>query len=177
MSELTTVARPYAIACFDFAIEKSAIDAWQAMLIFAAEVSKNDDMHQFLSGSLAAETATDVFNKVCGEQLNEYGQNFIKILAQNNRLTLLPEISSMFNALKIDRENQVNVDVTSAAVLSDVHLKKLVAALEKRFNRKVQLNCSVDPTLIAGFIVKAGDTVIDGSVNSQLNRLNDALQA
>ncbi|WP_371195323.1 F0F1 ATP synthase subunit delta [Glaciecola sp. SC05] len=177
MSELTTVARPYATAAFDFAIAKSAIDAWQAMLVFAAEVSKNDSMHHYLSGAIAADVITDVFNKVCGEQLDEHGQNFIKILAQNNRLKLLPEISKMFNTLKVEHEKQINVDVVSAASLSDAQITKLSDALAKRFDRKVQLNCSVDPSLIAGMIIKAGDTVIDGSVNSQLNRLNDALQA
>lgn len=177
MSELTTVARPYAIAAFDFAVEKSAIGEWQAMLVFAAEVSKNDAMHHYMSGAVAASHATDVFNKVCGKQLNENGQNLIKILAENNRLAILPEILTMFNQLKIEREKQINVDVLSAAKLSDAQLTKLSAALEKRFDRKIQLNCSVDPSLIAGMIIKAGDTVIDGSVNSQLNRLNDALQA
>lgn len=177
MSELTTVARPYANAAFDFAIEKVAIDNWQAMLIFAAEVSKNDNMHHYLSGAVAAGLVTDVFTKVCGEQLDEHGQNFIKILAENRRLGLLPEISKMFNLLKVEHEKLINVDVLSAAKLSAAQIKKLSAALEKRFDRKVQLNCSVDPTLIAGMIIKAGDTVIDGSVNSQLNRLNDALQA
>jgi F-type H+-transporting ATPase subunit delta len=177
MSELTTVARPYATAAFDFAKAKSAIDAWQAMLVFAAEVSKNDSMHHYLSGAMAADITTDVFNKVCGEQLDDNGQNFIKILAHNNRLKLLPEISNMFNALKVEHEKQINVDVVSAAALSEAQLTKLSDALTKRFDRKVQLNCSVDPSLIAGMIIKAGDTVIDGSVNSQLNLLNDALQA
>lgn len=177
MSELTTVARPYALAAFDIALDKSAIDEWQQMLVFAAEVSKNTDMHHYLSGAVAASLAADVFNKVCGEQLDSYGQNFIKILAVNNRLGLLPEISHMFNDLKIEREKQINVDVTSATTLSKAQLSSLSAALEKRFDRKVQLNCSVDPNIIAGMIIKAGDTVIDGSVHSQLNRLNDALQA
>jgi F-type H+-transporting ATPase subunit delta len=168
MSELTTVARPYAIAAFNFAVEKSAIDDWQAMLAFAAEVSMNDNMHHYMSGAVASGLVTDVFTKVCGEQLNEHGKNLIKVLAENNRLTLLSEISTLYNDLKIESEKQINVDA---------QLTKLSAALEKRFDRKVQLNCSVDPTLIAGMIIKAGDTVIDGSVNSQLNRLNDALQA
>jgi F-type H+-transporting ATPase subunit delta len=177
MSELTTVARPYAIAAFDFAVEKSTIDDWQAMLVFAAEVSKNESMHHYMSGAVAAGLVTDIFNKVCGEELDQDAKSLIKVLAENHRLTLLPEISKMFNKLKIEREKQINVDVLSAAILSDAQLTKLSAALEKRFDRKVQLNCSVDPTLIAGMVIKAGDTVIDGSVNSQLNRLNDALQA
>jgi F-type H+-transporting ATPase subunit delta len=177
MSQLTTAARPYAIAAFDFALEKSSIDEWQAMLVFAAEVAKNDNMHQILVGADAASKIASMFNSICGDQLDEHGQNFIKILSENHRLAILPEISTMFNALKVEREKQINVDVTSAVTLDDAQLTKLSAALEKRFDRKVHINCSVDPSIVAGLIIKAGDTVIDGSVNSQLNRLNDALQA
>jgi len=177
MSELTTVARPYANAAFDFALERSSIDSWQQMLMFAAEVSKNPGIKQYLSGAIAPAQLAEVFNNVCGEQLDSHGQNFIKILAENDRLPLLVEISDMFNALKVERDKQINVDVTSAVTLSDAQRKTLSVALEKRFDRKVKLNCSVDPSLVAGMVIKAGDTVIDGSVNSQLNRLNDALQA
>lgn len=177
MSQLTTAARPYALAAFDFAVDKSVIDEWQAMLVFAAQVATNEHMHEFLTGALAASKVTTMFNDICGEQLDVNGQNFIKILAENNRLVLLPEISNMFNELKTEREKQINVDVTSAAKLGKAQLKTLSDALEKRFDRKVHLNCSVDPSIVAGLIIKAGDTVIDGSVNSQLNRLNDALQS
>ncbi|MFT6270566.1 MAG: F-type H+-transporting ATPase subunit delta [Alphaproteobacteria bacterium] len=177
MSQLTTAARPYALAAFEFAVEKSSIDEWQSMLVFAAEVAKNDKMHQLLVGADAASKVATMFNSICGEQLNTKGQNFIKILAENNRLAFLPEISTMFDEFKIEREKQINVDVTSATKLNAAQKKNLSKALEKRFDRKVHLNCSVDPSIVAGLIIKAGDTVIDGSVNSQLNRLNDALQA
>ncbi len=145
MSELTTVARPYAKAAFDFAVEKNAVAKWQEMLAFAGAVAANDDMHQLLSGAVAADTLADIFNNVCGEQLDEHGQNLVKVLAENKRLAALPEIST--------------------------------ASLEKRLARKVKLNCNVDPALIAGMVINAGDTVIDGSVKSKLNRLADALQA
>ncbi|MFT4653741.1 MAG: F-type H+-transporting ATPase subunit delta [Kangiellaceae bacterium] len=177
MSQLTTAARPYALAAFDFAVEKSSIDEWQAMLFFAAQVASDEKMHQFLAGADAASKVATMFNSICGDQLDTHGQNLVKILAENNRLALLPEISKMFNACKVEREKQINVDVTSATKLDAAQKKNLSKALEKRFDRKVYLNCSVDPSIIAGLIIKAGDTVIDGSVNSQLNRLNDALQA
>lgn len=177
MSQLTTAARPYALAAFDFAVEKSSIDEWQAMLFFAAQVAIDKKMHQFLAGADAASKVATMFSSICGDQLDTHGQNLIKILAENNRLALLPEISTMFNAYKVEREKQINVDVTSATKLDAAQKKNLSKALEKRFDRKVHLNCSVDPSIIAGLIIKAGDTVIDGSVNSQLNRLNDALQA
>jgi F-type H+-transporting ATPase subunit delta len=177
MSELTTVARPYAKAAFDFAVEQNAIAKWQDMLVFASEVAKNADMHQLMTGAVAAEQLAEIFINVCGEQLDEHGQNFVKVLAENKRLVALPAISELFNALKADHDKEIEVQLTSASALSDTQTAEISAALEKRLARKVKLNCNVDPALVAGFVVKAGDTVIDGSVKSKLNRLADALQA
>ncbi len=177
MSELTTVARPYAKAAFDFAVEKSDIENWQSMLVFAGEVANNEAMSELLAGSVAASKLADIFISICGEQLNENGQNFIKVLAENERLAALPAIAESFNALKTEYEKVLDVDVTSASELGVEQQTKVSAALEKRFARKIQLNCNVDPSLVAGLIIRAGDTVIDGSVNSKLNRLKDALQA
>ncbi|WP_026376055.1 F0F1 ATP synthase subunit delta [Aestuariibacter salexigens] len=177
MSELTTIARPYAKAAFDFAVENNTVASWQEMLIFAGQVAKNETVKQLLSGALAAEHMADIFTKLCGEQLDDKGQNLIKLLAENGRLQVLPEISELFDAMKAEYDKQVDVDVTSAVELSDAQQKELSASLEKRLARKVKLNCNVDPALVAGVIIKAGDIVIDGSVKSKLNRLADALQA
>ena len=177
MSELTTVARPYAKAAFDFALESSDVAKWQEMLAFASEVAKNSDIRNVLASALASEKLAELFNNICEEQLNTHGQNFIHVLAENNRLSALPDISSQFSILKKEYDKEIDVDVTSAIELSAEQLEKISAALEKRLARKVKLNCNVNPALIAGVIIKAGDTVIDGSVNSKLNRLSDALQA
>ena len=177
MSELTTVARPYANAAFDFAVENQAVDQWLGMLHFAAEVAQNEAVSELLSGMTAAETLADLFVKLCGEQLNENGQNFIKVLAENKRLQALPEILALYTELKAEYEKEIDVDVKSATALSQQQQDELSKSLEKRLARKVKLNCNVDAELIAGFVIQAGDMVIDGSVKSKLNRLSDALQA
>lgn len=177
MSELTTVARPYAKAAFDFAVEQNAIAKWQEMLGFAAEVSKNETIHDLSTGAMAADKLADLYINVCGDSLDEHGQNLLKVLAENKRLTALPEISALFDLLKADYEKEVEVSVTSAAELTEAQQSELSTSLEKRLARKVKLNCNVDPALIAGMVINAGDTVIDGSVKSKLNRLADALQA
>jgi len=177
MSELTTVARPYAKAAFDFALESSDIAKWQEMLVFTSEVTENSDMHNVLASSIAPEQLAELFIGICEEQLNIHGQNFVKVLADNNRLSVLPDILVHFNMLKAEHDKEIDVDVVSAIKLSAAQTKSMSAALEKRLARKVKLNCSVDPKLLAGVIIKAGDTVIDGSVHSKLNRLSDALQA
>lgn len=177
MSELTTVARPYAKAAFDFALENTDVDNWQTMLAFGGEVAKNEDMQSVFASALAPEKLAELFISVCDDQLNTHGQNFVKVLAENNRLSALPDISHLFNTLKAEYDKEIDVEVSSATDLSKQQLEKMSAALEKRFARKVKLNCNVDPKLVAGVIIKAGDTVIDGSVHSKLNRLSDALQA
>ena len=177
MSEWTTIARPYAQAAFDYAVESKTVAQWQEMLVFTAEVSKNETVKSLLTGSVAAEKLAEIFNGVCGEQLDQQGQNLVKVLAENRRLQALPDISILFNQLKAEFDKEIDVDITSAVKLNKKQQTDIGKSLEKRLARKVKLNCSVDPTLIAGVKIKAGDTVIDGSVKSKLNRLTDALQA
>jgi F-type H+-transporting ATPase subunit delta len=177
MSELTTVARPYAKAAFEYAVEATAVDSWLEMLVFAAEVSQNETMQTYLSGGVSVEQATELFINVCGEQLDSNGQNFIKVLAENERLLVLPQVVTQFSELKAEYEKEVTVDVTSAVELTAEQQTTLSAALEKRLARKVKLNCNVDASVVSGLVIKAGDMVIDGSVRGKLNRLASTIQS
>ncbi len=177
MSELTTVARPYAKAAFDFAVEANTVDNWLSMLVFAAEVSENETMTNYLSGGVSVEHVTDLFLKVCDDQLDSNGQNLIKVMAENERLLVLPQVLVQFSALKAEYEKEIAVDVTSAVELVADQVTTLSAALEKRLARKVKLNCVVDANVVSGLIIKAGDMVIDGSVRGKLNRLATTMQS
>ena len=177
MSELTTIARPYAKAAFDFAVEAKAVESWLEMLVFAAEVSKNDTITGYLSGTASVEQAKDIFLNVCGEQLNEQGQNLIKVMAENERLLVLPQVAQQFAALKAEFDKEVTVDVSSAVELSADQQSNISAALEKRLARKVKLNCVVDASIVSGLIIKADDMVIDGSIRGKLDRLATTMQS
>ena len=177
MSEFVTVARPYAKAAFDFAVEHQSVDRWQDMLMFAAEVTKNEQMAELLSGALAPETLAESFIAVCGDQLDAHGQNLIKVMADNGRLKVLPDVLEQFIRLREAREATVEVEVTSANALSEDQLEKISVAMEKRLSRKVKLNCKIDKSVVAGVIIRAGDMVIDGSVRGRLERLADVLQS
>ena len=170
MSEFITVARPYAKAAFDFAVEHQSVERWQDMLAFAAEVTKNEQMAELLSGALAPETLAESFIAVCGEQLDENGQNLIRVMAENGRLNALPDVLEQFIHLRA-------VSEATAAALSEQQLAKISAAMEKRLSRKVKLNCKIDKSVMAGVIIRAGDMVIDGSVRGRLERLADVLQS
>lgn len=177
MSELTTIARPYAKAAFEFAVEHKAVDQWLGMLEFAAEVSRNDTIASLISSALAADQLTNVFVGVCGEQLNEHGQNLIRVMAENGRLGVLPAVVAEFHLLKAEQEKTVRVEVVSATELTDQQKANIQASLEKRLARNVKLNCSIDASLMAGVLIKAGDLVIDGSLRGKLDRMADALQS
>ncbi len=177
MSDLITVARPYAKAAFDFAVEHQSIDRWQTMLAFAAEVARNEQMAEVLSGALAPEALSASFNAVCGDQLDEHAQNLIKVMAENGRLTALPDVLEQFIQLRDAYEATAEVDVISASALSDSQLTKISTAMEKRLSRKVKLNCKIDKSVLAGVVIRAGDLVIDGSVRGRLDRLADVLQS
>jgi len=177
MSELTTVARPYAKAAFDYAVEHNAIDNWLAMLVFAAEVSKNETIKQLIKSTANKEEVTKVFIGVCEEQLDQNGQNLIKLMAENNRLSLLPDVATLFSELKNEYEKTVEVAVTSAVELSAKQQDSLVQSLEKRLAKKVKLNCRVDESIVGGLLIKAGDTVIDSTIRGKLDRLATSLQS
>ncbi|NMH66811.1 F0F1 ATP synthase subunit delta [Shewanella salipaludis] len=177
MAELTTIARPYAKAAFDFAIEQNAVDSWAEMLNFAALVTENDTMQPLLSGALASNKLATLFINVCGEQINEQGQNLIKVMAENGRLKVLPAVSQLFAEYRKEWAKEVEAEVVSASELSSEQQQQISVSLEKRLARKVKLNCSTDAALIAGVIITAGDLVIDGSVSGKLSRLSDKLQS
>ncbi|MGM0481020.1 MAG: F0F1 ATP synthase subunit delta [Pseudomonadota bacterium] len=177
MSKMTTVARPYAKAAFDFALEQGALDNWAEMLDFATAVADDDTMVSFLSSSSTVERTSEVFIGVCGEQLNDSGQNFIKVLAENHRLALLPAVRDLYKTFRADYEKEIVVDVKSATALQETQQTQLINALVKRLERKIKLNCSVDESILGGLVIEAGDTVIDGTLRGKLDRLAYALQS
>jgi len=177
MSELTTVARPYARAAFEFAVDNNTIGAWSAMLFFASEVAQDATMAKILTRDKAPQELANLFINVCGDQLDENGQNFIKVLAENGRLRVLPRVTQLFAELEIEYKKEINADVVSAYALSAAQLKELSISLERRLVRKVNLNCSIDKSLIAGMVITAGDLVIDSTASGQLSRLSHTLQS
>ena len=177
MSYLTTVARPYAKAAFDFAIEHSAVEQWSDMIAFAAAVAKDDTMVAFLKSAAAADKVAEVFLGVCEEQLDAHAQNFIRVMADNDRLLALPAVDTLYQTFRAEYEREVTVDVTSAVKLLKAQQTAISKALEQRLQRKIKLNCSVDSSIVGGLVIKAGDTVIDGTVRGKLERLAHALQS
>ncbi|NIB39481.1 F0F1 ATP synthase subunit delta [Pseudomaricurvus alkylphenolicus] len=178
MAELTTLARPYAKAAFEFADAAGDLQKWSDMLALAAAVSQQDGMIKALSSpSLTADNKAKAFVEVCGEELNEKAANLVSALAMNGRLALLPEIQALYEQHKAQREQSVDVEVTTAFELSGELQDKLAKALSAKLNREVTLSSSVDKAILGGALVRAGDTVIDGSVRGRLAKLAEAMNS
>jgi F-type H+-transporting ATPase subunit delta len=172
MAERTTTARPYAKAIFALARQGGSLAATSASLRRAAEIVADPRVHALLgSPHVTPAQLAEFITGIVGAGLDEYGRNFIALLAQNRRLGFLPEIAALFEQMKADVENAVDVEVVSATALSSEQESRYVAALQKKLGRSVRLHTKVDGTLLGGAVLKAGDLVIDGSIKGRLERL------
>jgi F-type H+-transporting ATPase subunit delta len=113
--------------------------------------------------------------ELCGAAGDEKARNFVQLLADNGRLLLLPQIAAQYAALRADVENTVDVTVTSALPLTAEQGAKLSDALTRRLRRTVRLNTTVDPSLIGGAVVRAGDFVVVGSLRGRIERLGNTM--
>jgi len=174
MAEKSTIARPYAQAAFSLA--EGDLKKWSEMLQLIAAVTADPTMQEMIgSPAIERDTLTDVIIGVCGKGLDQYGQNFVRVLAENKRLNVVAEIFHLYEAKRAEAESTVDAEVTSAFPLSDAQKKQLNGALKKRLGREVNLICKTDESIIGGAIVRAGDMVIDASVTGQLEQLSYAL--
>jgi len=176
MAELTTLARPYAKAAFEYAIEAKQLAEWSELLGFVTQVVNDESMQQLLkSPHLTKNDQQDAMLKVCSDIKDSHAINFLKLLAQNGRLVALPEIEVLFNFLRSEFEKTVNAKITSATELSEKQIAQIKEKLDVKLGRQVEVSVEVDADLLGGLIIKAEDLVIDGSVRGQLAKLSDAL--
>lgn len=178
MAELSTLARPYARAAFEFAQDQGDLAGWEAMLNQAAAVAQEDVVVKlFSSPSLPSDQIAKQFIELLDSELSDKGQNFVSTLAANKRLGLLPEIAALFAVMKANIERAVDVNVKSAFELTDDITAKLETALATNLDRQVRVTSEVDQALIGGVVIRAGDTIIDGSVRGRLAKLAEAMNS
>jgi F-type H+-transporting ATPase subunit delta len=172
VAERATIARPYAKAAFEYARDAHAFADWSAGLKTAAAIIADPHVAALTKDPkwIAADLVASIAD-VAGDKLNAGMQNFVRVLAENHRLLLLPEIAAHFAAFRSDAENTIDVEVTSAVALNSAQADKLKDALAKRLKRSVRMQNSVDASLLGGAVVRAGDLVIDGSLKGRLQRL------
>ena len=178
MAERATVARPYAKAAFAYARQQGKLDPWSRWLGTARSVVLSDQYAAFeRSPGVQTRQLLELVAGVVGgdSMLDANARAFLDLLAENGRLDYLPEIAERFEQLKAEDANVADVEVTSAVQLDEAQRERLAGALRARLRRDVRLHCTVDPSLIGGAVVRSGDTLIDGSLRSKLERLGTDL--
>lgn len=178
MAELLTLARPYAKAAFAYASEQGATYNWSTALNLLSAAVQDEAFSAYLNRpELTPAEQVSIFAKVLGEDQTAAVSNFLTLLAENNRLALLPEIQAEYEQLKSQNNNNVDVVIESAFPLSAEQEQVLKAALEKRFKSTVSIVVEVNPALIAGVVIRAGDQVIDDSALNKLEKMRTRLLA
>ncbi len=176
MAELATLARPYANAVFDLASQRDALDRWSRMLSLAAAAVAEPAVEAMIESPAVPDAAkAHQLIELVRDELDDAGRRFLHALADNKRLPLLPEIGAQFDALKAEAERVLDVEIASAVPLTETELASFTDALKRRHERDIEVSTVVDETLIGGAIVRAGDTVVDGSVRGKLDKLAESL--
>jgi len=178
MASLQSIARPYALAAFEFARESQQVAEWQAFLSAAGTMAKQKELAALLNNpQVATEQLFELCQGVLSSLLDEKRKNFLMLLAQNKRLSALPEIAELYNAMCLALDEVSKVRVVTAVEAQEDFKQKLAASLSKRFKHNVTLTCDVDPAILGGAVIHIGDRVIDGSVRGKLSRLYQSLSS
>jgi len=182
MADASAIARPYARAVFELARERSALAEWSSALNVAAAVVREPRAKRFLANPELDDAQRAGFVEVVSQDTpggalwrSREGRNLLDVLAENDRLAVLPEIAAQFDELKTREENKVKVTIVSAAEVDRKVVEQIAAALQKKLGRNVELTLEIDKDILGGAIIRAEDMVIDGSVRTRLERLAEAL--
>lgn len=176
MADNSTAARPYARAIFEMAEQNGRLDDWSGRLAFWAALVENPEMSQRLDApGLTHQDKAGMIETVVGDELDEESRNLIRLLAENDRLALIPDIFVIYEGLRADAQGEIEATVTSAFELDDEQRAKIAEALGRRLRRKVRIVSEVDRDLIGGAIIRAGDLVIDGSLRGRVEKMGRAV--
>lgn len=176
MAEQSTIARPYAQAIFEQAAETKQLAQWSDKLALASAVAQDSGMQSVIGNPRVSNTQlVDLFLGVCGDKFDDTAKNMVKLLVENGRLSVLPEIAALYEEYRADAEKTVQAEVISAFPVTSAQQTSIKKALKARLGREVELVCTTDNSLVGGAIIRAGDMVIDGSVTAQLQKLTHAL--
>ncbi|SEQ83529.1 F-type H+-transporting ATPase subunit delta [Solimonas aquatica] len=176
MADFSTLARPYAKAAFELARDSGDYQSWSDALQAIAGLVTDPQVAQLVSNpalaraDLAATLSAALSGKIGKEPLA-----LLQLLIENGRLGALGSLVTQFEALRAEAQRRVEVDVTSAAAVEPAQQQALSDAIRKRLDRDVAVRWHVDPALVGGAVIRAGDLIIDGSLSGELERLQTAL--
>lgn len=176
MADMQTLARPYARAVFEIGRDGSSLPQWSDVLSGLASVVTQAEIASLLDHpKVGSVTVAEKLIDALGDKLDAAGANLVRLLARNSRLAVLPGIAEEYEALRSAFEQRIDVQITAASEVPDSNKQAISSALASRLKQEVNVEVSVDESLIAGAIIKAGDLVIDGSMKSEIEQMGVAL--
>lgn len=177
MDDIGTMARPYAVAAFRQASDEGQVAQWADMLGTLTVVCEDPTMKGVISSPKVDRAGLEgLVLDMVGDGFSDTGKNFVKLLVENGRLELAPEIERQFARERAATEGRRSVTVTSAYELSDSEQNSLAEKIAKRLGAEVDMTVEVDQSLIGGVVIRAGDVVIDASLRGRLNQLAQVVQ-
>ncbi len=178
MSAQGNVARPYAQALFELAVERDALSVWDDRIKLLAAVADDPVMADLTHDPrISPQQLSGLIIDVCGDKLDQEGKNLVRLLVRNNRVNAVRDIARAYAAHKAEAEKMVVAQMTTASPLDESRQKQFAEVLQSKLGRGVNLEFAVDEELIGGAVIRAGDRVIDGSVRARLEQLAGALGA
>jgi F-type H+-transporting ATPase subunit delta len=172
MAELTTIARPYAQAVFKLAQESGTLSEWADMLRLLSAVVQDAEIKDLLRGQrLEKDKLISLLQSVCERYLIVEAKNLVALLGENRKLSLLPEIQCQYDVLKGAQEGYVTVDVVSTYAVKTQQKQQIVEALKTRLGKEVQVNTTIDRSLLGGWLIRYGDKVLDLSIRGRLQQM------
>ncbi|HTZ33926.1 MAG TPA: ATP synthase F1 subunit delta [Methylomirabilota bacterium] len=170
----------YANALADIVLQQGAAEPTRKQLAdFEAAYEESAELRNFMaSPAISREAKHGVIEKLVARiGASRVLRNFLFVIVDNQRTHLLPEIAASFEEVLRQRQGVAEAEIASAVPLNDKQRAALLQNLERVTGKKIQANYSIDPALLGGAVVRVGDTVYDGSVRNQLDRLRHRLVA
>ncbi|MGO1297229.1 MAG: F0F1 ATP synthase subunit delta [Vibrio sp.] len=178
MSELTEIAGPYAKAAFEYALDNNALDEWQYMLDIAGMVIEQPIVKSYIDNAQEENGQAellDIFLQAGGELFDQYFQNFLKVMAENQRLIAVGLVIGQFRQLKAELDQILPVTVCVSETLNEQQLADISQSLAAKFGKTIELEQHIDPDLVGGIVIQANQMVFDGSVLTNIDRLSTNL--
>ena len=171
------VVRRYAVTLLEAADETGATAAVQRDVERLLEtVRQSGELVEFLANPLAdSQAQTNVLRELFSGKVEVLTLNFLRLMAVRGRASIIGVALESFLDQVAEREGIISAEVRSAVALSEEQCQRLRERLERRSGRTVRLDVQIDTSLRGGAIVRVGDTVFDGSVNTYLERLQARL--
>lgn len=172
---MNTLAQRYAQALFEYSRQQNVLDRVDSDLQGLNALAEQNPLLRnfFTSPVIPSEKRLSVIRELFEKKTGKETLNFLEFLIRKNRLDLIQEICRSFEQLSLEQRNVLSVKITTALKLDSGDLQTFKNLLMKKFNKEIEAEIHVEPALLGGLKIQAGDTIYDASLSTQLERFEN----